>query len=88
MGFKFYDLCFSRVGDKSQLAAIGPGGSSGAPRAVFLGSVAALIVASFLGVLVGGGMAQILPAKLLKAIAATIFIVMALRLLWSGRSLD
>jgi putative Ca2+/H+ antiporter (TMEM165/GDT1 family) len=84
-GISFITVFLAEIGDKSQLAAIALGGSSKSPRAVFFGSITALILASFLGVIVGGGVAQLLPTRLLKAIAATSFLIMALRLLLTNR---
>jgi putative Ca2+/H+ antiporter (TMEM165/GDT1 family) len=84
-GLSFITVFLAEIGDKSQLAAIALGGSSKSPRAVFLGSVTALILASFLGVIVGGGVAQFLPTRILKAIAAVSFLIMALRLLFTNR---
>ncbi|MFN9175598.1 MAG: TMEM165/GDT1 family protein [Synechocystis sp.] len=78
----FITVFLAEIGDKSQLATIALGGSAKSPKAVFLGSITALILASFLGVLAGGSLAQLLPTKLMKAIAALGFAVMALRLLW------
>lgn len=83
LGLSFITVFLAEIGDKSQVAAIALGGSSKHPRAVFLGSTVALVLASFLGVIAGGGIAQFLPEKLLKAIAALGFAIMALRLLWS-----
>ena len=82
LGLSFITVFLAEIGDKSQVAAIALGGSSKHPRAVFFGSTVALILASFLGVLAGGGVAQFLPEKILKAIAALGFAIMALRLLW------
>ncbi|GBF78860.1 TMEM165/GDT1 family protein [Aphanothece sacrum] len=81
-GLSFVTVFLAEIGDKSQIAAIALGGSSNSPRAVFFGSITALILASFLGVIAGGSIAQILPTKVLKAIAAIGFALMALRLLW------
>ncbi len=81
-GLSFITVFLAEIGDKSQLAAIALGGSSKSPRAVFFGSITALILASFLGVIAGGTIAQFVPTKLLKAIAAIGFALMALRLLW------
>lgn len=81
-GLSFITVFLAEIGDKSQLAAIALGGSAKSPRAVFVGSITALILASFLGVIAGGGIAQVLPTKLLKAIAAIGFAIMALKLLW------
>lgn len=85
LGLIFITVFLAEIGDKSQLAAIALGGSLNAPRAVFLGSVAALLLASFLGVIAGEGVAQVLPAHILKAIAAIGFALMALRLLWPSQ---
>lgn len=82
LSLSFITVFLAELGDKSQLAAIALGGSSRHPRAVFLGTAAALIVASFLGVIVGEGTAMLLPSRLVKAIAAVGFLVMAVRLLW------
>ena len=82
LGLSFITVFVAEIGDKSQLAAIALGGSSKHPRAVFLGSTVALILASFLGVLAGGSVALIFPEKLLKAGAAIGFAFLALRLLW------
>ena len=80
LGLSFITVFLAEIGDKSQLAAIALGGSSKSPRAVFFGSITALILASFLGVIAGGTIAQFLPTKVLKAMAAIGFAMMALRL--------
>ncbi|MEL6500210.1 MAG: TMEM165/GDT1 family protein [Cyanobacteria bacterium J06607_15] len=82
IGISFITVFLAEIGDKSQLAAIALGGSSNNPRAVFIGSTIALILASFLGVLAGGAVAQFLPEKLLKSFAAIGFATMALGILW------
>ncbi|GFE69392.1 TMEM165/GDT1 family protein [Chroococcus sp. FPU101] len=83
-GLTFMTVFLAELGDKSQLAAIALGGSSKSPRAVFLGSITALILASFLGVIAGGSIAQFFPPKLLKALAALGFALLALKILWSS----
>ena len=82
LGISFITVFLAEIGDKSQLAAIALGGRSRSPKAVLFGAIAALILASSIGVVAGGGLAQVLPARLLKAIAALGFILMALRILW------
>jgi putative Ca2+/H+ antiporter (TMEM165/GDT1 family) len=82
LGLSFITVFLAEIGDKSQLAAIALGGSCKSPRAVFFGSVAALLLATLIGVLAGEGVAQLLPAQILKAIAAIGFAFMAVRLLW------
>lgn len=77
----FVTVFVAEIGDKSQLAAIALSGSSKSPQAVFLGSITALILASFLGVLIGAGIGEFLPVKLLKSLAAIGFTLMALAIL-------
>jgi putative Ca2+/H+ antiporter (TMEM165/GDT1 family) len=88
IGISFITVFLAEIGDKSQLAAIALGGSSKFPRAVFLGSTVALVLASFLGVLAGGAVSQVLPEKLLKSLAAISFASMALVILWSRDEVD
>ncbi len=83
LGLTFLVVFLAELGDKSQLVAISLSGNCQHPRAIFLGSATALIVASFLGVLLGGGIGQLLPVPLLKSVAAIGFAGMGLRLLWS-----
>ncbi|MGF1478764.1 MAG: TMEM165/GDT1 family protein [Cyanophyceae cyanobacterium] len=88
LGLSFITVFLAEIGDKSQLAAIALGGNSRSPRAVFFGSVTALILASFIGVVAGGGMAQLLPTRLLKALAALGFLFLALKILWPESAAD
>jgi putative Ca2+/H+ antiporter (TMEM165/GDT1 family) len=78
----FATVFIAEIGDKSQLAAIALGGSSKHPRAVFFGSVVALLLTSAIGVLVGGEIASLIPARILKGLAALGFALLAVRLLW------
>lgn len=84
LGLTFATVFIAEIGDKSQLAAIALGGSTKHPRAVFFGSVAALLLASSIGVVAGGQMAAFLPTKLLKGLAALGFALLSVRLLWPG----
>jgi putative Ca2+/H+ antiporter (TMEM165/GDT1 family) len=85
IGVSFIAVFLSELGDKSQLAAIALGGSSKNPKAVFLGTAAALVLASFIGVILGEGTAHLLPEKVVKGFAALGFGLMAVRLLWPGQ---
>lgn len=87
LGLSFITVFLAEIGDKSQLAAIALGGSSKSPRAVFLGSVTALVLASLIGV-IAGSMFDILPARLVKAIAAIGFALMAVKLLWPDSDVE
>ena len=82
MGLSFITVFLSELGDKSQLAAIALGSSCNSPRAVFFGTASALLLASLIGVALGFSTAEVLPERLVKAIAAIGFAVMGLRLLW------
>jgi putative Ca2+/H+ antiporter (TMEM165/GDT1 family) len=84
-GITFATVFLAEIGDKSQLAAIALGSRSRSPLAVFVGSATALILASFLGVLAGESLGELLPARVLKALAALGFALLAVRLLWPGR---
>ena len=81
LGISFVTVFLSELGDKSQLAAIALSSNSKAPRTIFLGTAAALLLASLLGVFIGEGTAHFLPARLVKIVAALGFAVMAIRLL-------
>jgi putative Ca2+/H+ antiporter (TMEM165/GDT1 family) len=86
IGVTFATVFIAEIGDKSQLAAIAIGGSSKHPKAVFFGSVAALLLASAIGVLAGGSITVLFPPRILKGLAALGFLIMAGRLLWSNFS--
>jgi putative Ca2+/H+ antiporter (TMEM165/GDT1 family) len=84
LGLSFITVFLAELGDKSQLAAIALSGNAKSAKAVFLGSVAALVLASAIGVLIGEGTAQILPTQWTKLIAAIGFAIMAIKLLFFG----
>jgi putative Ca2+/H+ antiporter (TMEM165/GDT1 family) len=86
MGLSFVTVFLAELGDKSQFAAIALSGSSKSPKAVFLGSVVALVLASFIGVWLGEGTAQFLPTQVTKTIAAIGFAVMAAKLIFFGEA--
>ncbi len=81
IGLSFATVFISELGDKSQLAAIALSGGSKSPQAVFLGATAALLLASFLGVIIGEGTAHLLPEQVVKIAAAIGFAVLGIRLL-------
>jgi putative Ca2+/H+ antiporter (TMEM165/GDT1 family) len=71
----------SELGDKSQLAAIALSGQGQSRKAIFFGTAGALVLTSLLGALAGGAVSQFLPTRILKAIAAIGFAILAIRLL-------
>ena len=78
----FVTVFLAELGDKSQLAAIALSGNTKSPTAVFLGTSAALVMASAIGVVVGGSAALVLPTIWVKGAAAAGFGVLGIRLLW------
>lgn len=83
LGISFITVFLAELGDKSQLAAIALSSNcDNSPKAIFFGTVTALVLASFIGVILGEGTAQLLPTKWTKIVAAIGFAVLAVRLLW------
>ena len=82
LGLSFIAVFLSELGDKSQVAAIALSGTSKSPKAIFFGTALALVLASFIGVLVGQGIAEVLPTRWIKFSAAFGFAIMGVRLLW------
>ncbi len=81
LGLSFVTVFLSELGDKSQLAAIALSGQGQSRKAVFFGTAGALVLTSLLGALAGGAVSQFLPTRILKAIAAVGFAILAIRLL-------
>jgi putative Ca2+/H+ antiporter (TMEM165/GDT1 family) len=88
LGLSFITVFLAELGDKSQLAAIALSGSAKSTKAVFFGSVTALVLASLIGVVIGEGTAQVLPVKWTKLIAAIGFAVMAIKVLFFSADLE
>lgn len=86
LGLSFITVFLSELGDKSQLAVIALSGSN-PPRAVFFGTAGALLLTSLLGALAGAEVAYLLPIRLVKAIAAVGFAILAVHLLWPNAEL-
>jgi putative Ca2+/H+ antiporter (TMEM165/GDT1 family) len=86
LGLSFITVFLAELGDKSHFAAIALSGSAKSAKAVFFGSVTALILASLIGVLIGEGTAQILPTRITKLFAAIGFAAMAIKLLFFGEA--
>ena len=76
----FSTVFLAELGDKTQLATVAISGTSNRPLYVFLGSASALVLASFLGARLGGGLAEVVPAQLLQLAAAIGFLVIGGRL--------
>lgn len=78
----------AELGDKTQLATLlFASRSPGNLMVVFIGASAALILASAIGVLAGGLVAQYVNPKYLSYIAGIGFIIIGAWTLWQGASL-
>ncbi|MEM1426940.1 MAG: TMEM165/GDT1 family protein [Cyanobacteria bacterium P01_H01_bin.130] len=82
LALSFVTVFLAELGDKSQLAVIALSGNTKSTTAVFLGTSAALVMASAIGVVMGGSAALILPTLWVKGAAAAGFGFMGVRLLW------
>jgi len=70
----FVTVFLAEMGDKTQLAAMMATANSGKRWMVFLSASLALILATFLGVLVGGWLFKYIPPHIIKYIAGFAFI--------------
>lgn len=77
----FAIVFLSELGDKSQLVAITLGSNARSATAVFLGVASGLVCTTFFGVLLGSGIATLVPVKVVKAIAAMMFAFLGFYLL-------
>ena len=76
----FVTIFIAELGDKTQLATLTMSGISNKPLAVFLGSSTALVLASLVGALAGGSIANFVPEIILKTIASITFFILGMRL--------
>lgn len=72
----------AELGDKTQLAVFALTGRTGRPLSVLLGASAALIVVTFLGVVLGGAIKKILPDRLMDIASAVLFLAVGAFLLF------
>jgi len=77
----FVTVFLAEMGDKTQLTTITLSSSTNKPLAVFIGSSIALILATLLGALAGGSIANLIPAFLLKLISGLVFLIIGISLL-------
>ncbi|HSG63343.1 MAG TPA: TMEM165/GDT1 family protein [Gammaproteobacteria bacterium] len=90
MDFKILSTVFTAIliaelGDTTQLATLLFATNDGVSKlAVFLGASAALVVASAVGVLAGGLLAEVVNPRLLHYVAGAGFIAIGIWTLWSA----
>lgn len=72
----FFTIFLAELGDKTQLATIAVSSQSKATFTIFLAVSSALILASFIGVLAGRVLSDILNARVMTILAGGGFILM------------
>ena len=77
----FLTVFVAEMGDKTQLTTITLSSTTNKPLAVFIGSSLALILATLLGALAGGSIANLIPAFLLKLLSGLVFFIIGINLL-------
>ncbi len=77
----FITIFLAEMGDKTQLATLLLSAQSGSPWIVFVGSGAALIATSLVGVLLGRYLAKILSPETLDIAAGMLLMVISILLL-------
>tara|TARA_Y100001968_G_scaffold331947_1_gene388403 strand:- start:3693 stop:3986 length:294 start_codon:yes stop_codon:yes gene_type:complete len=77
----FFTVFLAEMGDKTQLTTITLSSTTNKPLAVFIGSAIALILATLLGALAGGSIANLVPAFVLKLVSGIVFLAIGINLL-------
>ena len=77
----FVTVFLAEMGDKTQLTTITLSSSTNKPVAVFFGSSLALIIATLLGALAGGSIANLIPDFILKLISGIVFLFLGINIL-------
>ncbi len=81
-GTTFVTIFLAEIGDKTQLSTLLMSAESHSPWVVFIGSAAALITTSLLGVLLGGWIASRLSPKTVEKSAGVMLLIISLMLFW------
>ncbi|WP_066426649.1 TMEM165/GDT1 family protein [Anabaena sp. 4-3] len=81
-GTTFITIFLAEIGDKTQLSTLLMSAESHSPWIVFLGSAAALITTSLLGVLLGSWISKQLSPKTLDKSAGVMLLFIAVMLFW------
>ena len=81
-GTTFVTIFLAEIGDKTQLSTLLMSAQSHSPWVVFMGSAAALITTSLLGVLLGSWIASRLSPKTVEKSAGVMLLLISLMLFW------
>lgn len=74
LGSAFLMIFLAELGDKTQLSTFAFASQSKSPLSVFLGASLALVLSSLIGVALGGLIGRFVPERLMKALAALVFL--------------
>jgi Ca2+/H+ antiporter, TMEM165/GDT1 family len=74
LGSTFLMIFLAELGDKTQLSTFAYASQSRSPLSVFLGASLALVCTSFLGVALGGVLGRFVPERIMKFLAAAVFL--------------
>ena len=81
----FVTVFLAEMGDKTQLTTITLSSTTNKPLAVFIGSSIALILATLLGALAGGSIANLIPEFILKLLSGIVFLIIGINLMAKSR---
>jgi putative Ca2+/H+ antiporter (TMEM165/GDT1 family) len=81
-GTTFVTIFLAEIGDKTQLSTLLMSAQSHSPWVVFMGSAAALITTSLLGVLLGSWIASRLSPKTVEKAAGVMLLLISIMLFW------
>tara|TARA_B100000700_G_C15024359_1_gene847374 strand:+ start:1441 stop:1737 length:297 start_codon:yes stop_codon:yes gene_type:complete len=82
----FFTVFLAEMGDKTQLTTITLSSTTNKPLAVFIGSSIALILATLIGALAGGSIANLIPPFILKLLAGIVFLYLGSNLLLQSKN--
>lgn len=74
LGSAFLMIFLAELGDKTQISTFAFASESKSPLSVFLGASLALVLTSLLGVALGGLLGRFVPERIMKFLAAVVFL--------------
>jgi len=74
LGSAFFMIFLAELGDKTQISTFAFASESKSPLSVFLGAALALVCSSFIGVVLGGVVGRFVPDRIMKFVAAAVFL--------------
>jgi putative Ca2+/H+ antiporter (TMEM165/GDT1 family) len=74
LGSTFLMIFLAELGDKTQISTFAFASETKSPLSVFIGASLALVCTSFLGVVLGGVVGRFVPERIMKVVAALVFL--------------